>query len=383
MADSFNTQVAEALVRHDIDLTRLDAGNARRIRTLFRTLSADVVEKLLKIDPTGTTSAAIRNKRLRQLLEAVDGIVDEAYEELEAVVAADTQDVARMEAAEVAATANEVVGVELMSGRLNANVLKRLADKTLIQGAPSKDWWRDNKTISKKAFLREMREGVLLGESVQDLVRRIRGRREHGFKDGLMSYTSKASRQAQALARSSIMSVANAARFETYTQNSDVVKGVKWMSTLDTRTTEICIALDGQAWTLDGKRLPGTVHKWRGPPPAHWNCRSTLSPVLRSWSDLITNRSAKKKVLAAEKSGKLAKGWRASMDGRVPDDLNYGDWLRKKERAEPGFAKEVLGARKYKLWKDGKLKPRDLIDQSHQPFTLKDLTDKMARERKR
>ena len=198
----------------------------------------------------------------------------------------------------------------------------------------------------REAFVREMREGVLLGETVQDLVRRIRGRREHGFKDGLISYSSKASREAQALARTSIMAVANAARFEMYQQNSRVIKGVEWKSTLDTKTTDICKSLDGEAWTLDGKRLPGTTHKWRGPPPAHWGCRSMLSPVLKPWSDLIANKDVRDKVLRLEKQGKLGKGWRAAMDGKVSRELNYGDWLRKQPEA---VQIEALGVKKQGL----------------------------------
>ena len=377
MADNFNTQVAEALLRHDIDLARLDAGNARRIQDLFRSLSREVADQILAKDPTETLKVQARNKKLKQLISVASKTIEEGYEALERISAEELTDVVQLEAGTVSATVNETIGVELMSGRLNKNVVKRLADNTLIEGAPSRDWWKGQKQLSQRDFVREMRAGVLLDEPVQELVRRIRGRRENGFKDGLMSYNSKASRQAQALARSSIMSVANAARFETYVQNKDVVKGVQWLSTLDKRTTDICIALDGQAWTLDGKRLPGTQQPWRGPPPAHWNCRSTLTPVLRSWSDLITNKKARKKVLAVEKSGKLSPGWRASMNGRVSADLKYMDWLNRQPKS---IQIDVLGKGRYDLWKEGKLKARDLISQTQEPFTLKQLTDKLVKE---
>jgi len=379
LADNFNTQIAELLLRHDIDLTKLDAGNARRIRELFRSMGKEVADKVLSIDPTEPPTVAVRNKRLDQVIAVGSETIEEGFVEIQDVTGEEAKDLAQLEAATVAESINKTVNVSLASGRLNQNVLKRLADNTLIQGAPSRDWWKDQDEGLRESFKREMREGVVQGESIQDLVRRIRGRREHGFKDGLISHNSSASRRAQALARTSVLAVANAARMETFIQNDNVVKGVSWLSTLDTRTSDICKALDGQAWTLKGRRLPGTTAPWRGPPPAHWNCRSTIVSVLKPWSDLITDPEIKKKMLRAEARNDLPKGWRAAMDGKVSGDLKYGDWLRKQSKATQI---EVLGPKKWKLWDAGKLKMTDLIDQSHQPFTLKDLTDKLARERK-
>lgn len=51
------------------------------------------------------------------------------------------------------------------------------------------------------------------------------------------------------------------------------VQGVRYYAVMDSRTTEICRALDGRAWRLDDREA--IVQ-----PPAHYQCRSTLAPVL-------------------------------------------------------------------------------------------------------
>jgi hypothetical protein len=60
---------------------------------------------------------------------------------------------------------------------------------------------------------------------------------------------------------------------------------VQWVSTLDSRTTEICIALDGLQWTLPDYEPIG--HKVDFPGAiAHWGCRSTQIAVVKSWEEL-------------------------------------------------------------------------------------------------
>jgi len=376
-----STQIAEALMRHDVDLLRLDAGSRRLVTGMLRGLSQDLVKKLYAHDPSKFVKLSARDKGLRLLYGSANKDIERAYNEIERATNIERRDIARVEAVRLADAVNGTINVDLMSGRLGVNQLKALAGDTLINGAPSAEWWGRQSNQLQQAFQDQIREGVLAGESIDDMVRRIRGTstgKRHPywidgkkriyteFKGGIMDTST---RNAQALARSSVMAVANEARLATYEQNLDVIKGVQWLSTLDKRTSDICKALDGQAWTLpDHKRLPGTEHAWRGPPPAHWQCRSTLVPVMRSWSDMITNPTTKKKMLKYE--DKLPKGWRASFDGKVSEDIKYEDWF-KTQSAEEQL--KILGPSKHALWKQGKLPFTKLIDQSHRPLTVVEL----------
>jgi hypothetical protein len=62
--------------------------------------------------------------------------------------------------------------------------------------------------------------------------------------------------------------VANNSRMGGYEANADVLNGVKFLATLDSRTSKICALLDGTTWTMEEvkKRL---VKR----PPLHPNCR--------------------------------------------------------------------------------------------------------------
>lgn len=299
MADNIATQIADALQTHNIDLLRIDAATRRKILTLFAELGPGVVKRIERVNPTGVTRVVARRNRLRILFDQVWELIRSSFASLLDLSNTELRDVARFETRTVAGIVNSTIGVELVSGRLTESFLRSIVSNALIEGAPSANWWRDQRDDFRDAFEREMREGVLLGESIQDLTRRVRGTRARRFQDGLMATTT---RRAEALVRSSVLSVANEARFRMYQDNEDIIKGVQWLSTLDARTTDICKALDGQAWFLNGRRMPGTELPWRGPPPAHWAClpgdaliatRHRITGASKRWFDgkMITIRT--------------------------------------------------------------------------------------------
>jgi hypothetical protein len=58
------------------------------------------------------------------------------------------------------------------------------------------------------------------------------------------------------------------------------------------------------------------------------------------------------------------------MDGQVPEDITFKDFLEKKSKA---FQDEVLGKGKAQLWREGKITLQQLLDQSGNPIPLKEL----------
>lgn len=57
------------------------------------------------------------------------------------------------------------------------------------------------------------------------------------------------------------------------------VEGVRYDAVMDSRTTAICRGLDGRAWRLDDPELVS--------PPAHYQCRSVLAPILFDEADSV------------------------------------------------------------------------------------------------
>lgn len=125
-------------------------------------------------------------------------------------------------------------------------------------------------------------------------------------------------------------------------ENENLLKGYLWTSTLDSRTSIICASRDGTFYKVGEEKRP----------PAHYNCRSILTPVFKSDKDLGIET-------------------RASMDGQVPSKTTYEDFLRKKPES---FIKDVLGDKRGQLFIDGKIKDLGkFVDASGRTYTLKEL----------
>lgn len=107
-----------------------------------------------------------------------------------------------------------------------------------------------------------------------------------------------------------------------------------------------CAPLDNQTFPIG-----------KGPkPPLHMNCRCVRVPVVKGRDKLI-------------EAGILKPGSRASVDGQVPESLKFEDWLK---RQSEGRQKEVLGAKRLELWKNG-TKLDKFVNDENEIIPLRDL----------
>lgn len=191
----------------------------------------------------------------------------------------------------------------------------------------------------------ELRRGIVEGETVDQVIRRLRGTKANNYSDGLLSITRAG---AERIVRTGIMHTMNTAREELYRQNADLLKGVQYVATLDTGTCIVCGELDGKVYPLQEAR----PH-----PPMHPNCRCIYVPVTKSWEELGS------KIKAGE-----VEGARASMDGQVPGKVSYEKWLRD----QPAHIQDgALGPGRAALFRQGK-PLADMVDRGR-PLTLKEL----------
>jgi len=375
-----NTKIADAAVKHQVDLMRVEAGLQRDILELLETLSGDLVATLAKAGDWDGDPVPRKLKRLQGLKGQTDALIDDLYQKLETETVTEMQDGARYAAEWVPATVNTAIGVNIADITLTPELLNNLVKNTLVEGAPSSAWWSRQTEALKMDFMREMRLGILQGENLSDLTRRIRGRKEHGYADGLLppptgassKAIGKATKAAQGLALTSVQQVMADARMEAYRQNADIIKGVQQLSTLDGRTSPTCRGYDHAARALDGSPLPGLKPLPAGGPPWHWRCRSVLVPITKSWAEL----GVETQNLASLQ--KIPPGTRASMDGQVSAAMDYETWLRSKPEA---FQREVLGPGRYDLWKNGVVGANgrspvslaDMVDQKGRPVRVREL----------
>ena len=248
----------------------------------------------------------------------------------------------------------DFLGIDLDT--LDAAQTRAAVSDTLVEGTKPSRWWRRQGQTFRVEVMARVRNGLRRGMSNADIARDLQ-----------QNVYRKHRHQANALAATSVNAVSNRARQDTLLANQDVVKGVQQVSTLDGRTSDTCIAYSGMAWELPDYTPIDGARPFNGGPPRHFNCRSTLVPVLRSFEEL------------GLPDVKLPATTRASLDGQVPGDITFGDWLKTKPRA---FQDEVLGPSKAQLWREGRIELRELVDQRGNPLTVAELQKKAATARR-
>lgn len=267
--------------------------------------------------------------RLNRLLKAATDTINGNMSSISSFATKQLGIIANLEASNLVKNLNAVMKVELLEQKMSPAFLNKLASNLMIEGELNKKWWSLQGEDLRNRFTQQMRMGVMRGEGVDQLVRRVVGYQPR-TKDaegnrlppvpGIMDTTR---RRAEALVRTSVIAVANEVNLETFRDNDDVIKGIKWVSTLDGRTTPICQFLDGKQWDLEGHPLNGAP-AFPGP-TAHWNCRSTQVPVTYSFEELSKlAHGGNRKVARALDD--MPESTRASMDGQVGANLTYADW---------------------------------------------------------
>ena len=214
-----------------------------------------------------------------------------------------------------------------------------------FQGRHLRQWTKDWEVGRRKAVAQAVRIGIVQGETVAQMTRRIIGTRRLNYTDGVVELSR---RSAETLVRTAATHVSARARELTFDANKDLIGGVVWVSTLDSRTCIECAGLDGQEFAIGA-----------GPrPPHHPACRCTVTPRTVTWRQMGIN------------ADELDPGTRASMDGQVSEKIAFPAWLQGQPVA---VQKEVLGETRFKLWAEGGLKIDRFTDGKNQLLTLPEL----------
>jgi hypothetical protein len=354
--------LADLLLERGIDLFRLEAG----IRNKIIALLADM-EKELRAKLSEDSLSDFGKARLNSMLKEAAQIVADYYGQARAEMAAQMAGLAKNEAAATVKVFSSVIDFKIGFGLPGEAMLETLVKDVLIQGAPSQAWWKKQEQSTAFNFASAVRQGILQGETNSQIIARVVGDR-----DGNPGILAVSRRNAAALVHSSVQTVANQSRLATFRKNGDIVKGLRQISTLDGRTTDICVAYDSCEWDMDGKPIGKTKLPWVNTdaqgidhegPPRHWNCRSTLVPITKTWKEL----GAKGDVPEFNPSQ------RATMDGPLAGNTTMADFI---DRKPASYLDDLLGPGKAQLYRDGKITLQQLLDQSGRPLTLKQLRDK-------
>ncbi|AFV81264.1 head morphogenesis [Vibrio phage vB_VpaS_MAR10] len=370
---NISDNLAVVLADHQIDLYRYEANQRQDIAAFLLAMADEIRKAIISADVESVPF--VTKKKLNALLKEIEQIIKQYYRDARDYHLGELKELSVLEYAAAAANINSVVGVTVFETFLTNHFLESVVSNVLIEGAPSKEWWARQATDTMEKFVDQIRMGVALGETNDQLIKRVLGnftgtysrrkladgttKRYGNYEGGILNGSRS---NASTLVRSSVQAIANDAKMRLYAANDDLIYGYQQLSVLDLKTSDICIARSGLAWTVDGKPIGNHKKRFRIP-PLHWNCRSLLMPILKSWQDMPG------KVVTS-----LPGSMQASMDGLVSASETYEDMLKRRSDRE---VRQVLGPARYKLWKAGKLSLRDLTDQDDRPLTLKQLRERV------
>ena len=354
-----NEKILDEITGYAVDIQRYEATVQKKIIKQLKKLERQLVAELRDSGVAEAVRQQTKQKKLKALLKKTRETITTAYKDISKEQLVILTEVAELSELQTVSAINTSIKANVIQPSMSQTMLKNIASDTLIEGAPTKQWWSRRTDQFQSKFEDTVRMGMLQGLPTDKIVGTLVGTKLNRYKDGAL-YSQY--RGADALVRSSIQTVANTSRLDTYQNNSDIIKGIEWSATFDNRTSEICMALDGLQWDLNYKPI-GHNKAFVGS-TAHWNCRSTQVPVTKSWEELGAKR----------KFAEVPDSTRASMDGQVSGGKNYEQWLSGKSKA---FQVEVLGVEKQKLWKDGKIGFKDLVNQTGNPLTLEEIKNKI------
>ena len=361
----------EALYRNAIDLNRYSNSVARRMINAYNDIIIDAVNQLRTIDEL---AAPVKAARLRGILAQLkDSLATWAGDSTE-LTALELQGIAQLQSEfvtdqlaralpvgardavrtveispqfaqsvvttdptqlNVVALSDDlykaVEGAEALARQAGTGVFNLTATQgtmiTLPNGEVVSKAFRGIAVDQAERFSQVVRNGLLTGEPTPAIAKRLIGRLEFGDYGPLSvrqlaaaggELTAVADNQILTLVRTSINQVPNAASMAVYETNQDITKKYRYVATLDTSTSSICRALDGQEFPYG-----------QGPmPPQHFGCRSSVVAVI-DYDALGFDPPPPSK--------------RAAAGGMVPANESYGQWLANQDL--PTKAK-ALGASK-------------------------------------
>jgi SPP1 gp7 family putative phage head morphogenesis protein len=329
-----NQQILDNSISHQVDLQFYSNSVVNRIIALLNRTDADLFEQVTSaLDRLPKESFTV--ERLDAILASVRDLNAQAYRHVSNELNGELREFVAQEAAFQKDLFDDAIKTTVLTSSISAEQVYTAALARPFQGRLLREWLTGIEG-SKAVKLRDaIRMGYVENQTVSEIVKRLRGTRALNYKDGILEITR---RDAETVTRTAISHMASFTRERFFEANASVIKAIKWHSTLDARTSEVCRARDGKIYSKEHKPIGHSLSWLGGPGNAHFNCRSVGVAVTKSYKDLGINADS------------LSPATRASMDGQVPSDLTYGDWLKTKDK---GFQDNVLGKTKAQLFRAG------------------------------
>ena len=228
--------------------------------------------------------------------------------------------------------------------------------KTPYAGGQLVDYlFKDIASSLRKKVEYVIRDGISQGQTNQQIVQRIKGKKSLDYKDGILKTTEYEIERQVRTARSHI---STATYIDTYKALG--FTHIKFVSVLDGRSSFTCANLDQTMWKIDDPKIRR--------PPLHPNCRSTLIGV-----DADGNLGGVRPFVADERKIKnIPKDERDGIIGQVEANTKFSDWFKDQD---DDFQRNWLGSTRFELYKKSDFPIDKFVDPIGRKYTLDELRE--------
>jgi hypothetical protein len=365
----------DSLIRHQVGLMRLAPGISADVNDLLNKSEADMVRQIRARYAKGMGAG-----RLDGLLKSVRAARSTAWKDVNQLWTDAMEDIAQSEPAFLDQSLHAVSPAVLETTLPTAQRLGDIAKASPFQGRVMGDWAQRVQQGDLDRIEQQIKIGLLQGEDVASISKRLVGTVQMKGTDGVTQITRN---NADALTRTSVNAISNAAKQEYYGANADLFHSEVFLATLDARTTLICASNDNKQFEIG-----------KGPvPPLHWRCRSLRLATLngevigdrpmRNFTEkqLLQEYADKHNLGKITKRDQLPHGSKGSFDtfargrmreltGTVPARTSYQEWLKGQS---PTFQDDVLGKTRGQLFREGGLSLDKFVNQNGDRITLEQL----------
>ena len=349
--------IVDALTQHNSYLQRLSSHAVNEILGQLDGLSLEMLnqlrnllEDLSEAELTALSGAKYTTPQLKEVQSILDTWQHSLMVSLPEVFVVSAVALAAYEASYIYRLAGK------KPPKLNGEKLYKLASKIPYAGGHLLDYIFPGIAADlRKKVEYVLRDGIANGQTNQQIIQRIKGRKALNYQDGLLNQTRNIIDAEVRTARAHISS-------NTYLEAWQALgfEYTKDVATLDFRTTSVCMSRDGRVQKI------GAGHQAT---PYHFRCRTN-----QVGCDKDGDISGLRPFVASDKRVKdIPKDQRDGIIGQVDANTSYKEWFA---RQDADHQRSVLGDARYKLYKDGKYSIDKFVDPlSGRKFTIAELRE--------
>ncbi|QOW49494.1 phage head morphogenesis protein [Acinetobacter sp. YH12138] len=339
MNTSAQKTLLDALTQHQAYLYRASSQNVNDLIKVFDKLSN---EQLLKLGDLLENLTESERKALQGLNFSSKAKASRNIEEIKATLnewfsSLNTELPEIFEQSAIALAVYEASYTVALMGetlQVDGEKLYQKAKKVPFSGGQLVDYlFADIAATLRKKVESAIRDGISQGQTNQQIVQRIKGRKALDYKDGLLKSSRESIERQVRTARSHI---STATYIDTYKALG--YEYVKVVATLDGRTCEYCASIDGDVFSIDDPLRPRF--------PVHPNNRTTYMPCNKD-GEIGGLRPF---VMDERKVKDIPKDERKHLIGQLDANTSFKEFF---EQSDEFFQRTWLGKSKYELYKKG------------------------------